>query len=86
MVGINEQQESRVSLYPNPASDQLTIESTGIPAQGTLSISNLNGQQLIARQLTLLKTQLDISDLPSGVYFVRLTSDKSVAMGKLIKQ
>jgi len=29
--------------------------------------------------------QIDISNLPSGVYFVRLTNDNTVAVGKIIK-
>ena len=86
MVGINEQQESRLSLYPNPASAIITIETTDIPTRSLLSISDINGQQLITRQLTQPKTTLDISSLPQDIYFVRLTSDKSVATGKFIKQ
>jgi hypothetical protein len=46
----------------------------------------MNGQQLISRQFTESRTQLDISNLPSGVYFVRMTGEKFVALGKFIKQ
>jgi hypothetical protein len=46
---------------------------------------NLNGQQLITRQITEPKTQLDISNLPSGVYFVRLMDDKTVRVVKFVK-
>ena len=86
LVGICEQQESKFSLYPNPAFDQITIETSAIPEQSQLTISNINNQQLITRQITAPKTQLDISSLSSGVYFVRLTSEKTVVTGKFIKQ
>ena len=86
MVGIKEQQESRLSLYPNPAIDKITIETSSMLTKTKLSISNLSGQELITRQITSPKTQLDISSLPSGIYFVRLKNDKTVAMGKFIKQ
>lgn len=82
-VGINEQQESRLSLYPNPATDKITIESAKF---GNLSIMNLTGQKLISQQVSELKTVIDISSLPSGVYFVRLTNDKIVEGGKIIKE
>jgi hypothetical protein len=75
-----------LKLYPNPAFNDLTVETSETATQIQLSILNLEGQQLITRQLTQPKTQLDISSLPSGVYFVRLTSDKSVVTGKFIKQ
>jgi hypothetical protein len=53
--------------------------------QGNLTIVNIKGQELITRQLTLTKTQLDVSSLPNGAYFVRLTNDKTVTTGKIIK-
>lgn len=82
-VGINEQQESRIKLYPNPATEYVTIAT---PLKSQLTISNINGQQFISLQTTKPDTQLDISSLPSGVYIVRVTSEKSVALRKFIKQ
>jgi hypothetical protein len=71
------------SIYPNPTSSHITIET---PSIGHLTILNLNGQEIITRQITGPKTQLDISNLPGGVYFVRLTNDRTVTVGKIIKQ
>ena len=86
MVGIYEKQESKFSLYPNPAVDIVTIETLTPLKKGQLSISNLHGLELITCQITSSKTQLDISGLPGGIYFVRLKNDKAVAVGKFIKQ
>jgi DNA-binding beta-propeller fold protein YncE len=83
---INELQRSVLSIYPNPAIDKITIETSVIPAKSQLSITNLNGQQLITQQITESKMQIDISYLPNGVYFVRLTNDRTVEVGKIIKQ
>jgi hypothetical protein len=85
-VGINEIQESGLSLYPNPASKVITIEITGEFIKSHLSITNIEGQELIAQAISESKTQLDISRLPNGVYFVRLANDKSIKNGKIIKQ
>ena len=75
-----------LTIYPNPASTFITVETNAAKAISQLSITNLNGQQLISRQITDPKTQIDISNLPNGVYFVRLTNDKSVEVGKFVKQ
>jgi hypothetical protein len=72
-----------LKIFPNPSNNNITIET---PAKGQLSILNLHGQQLITRQLTELKTQLDISNLPFGVYLVKLVGEKGVQVGKFIKQ
>jgi hypothetical protein len=78
--------ETTFTICPNPANNEITVETSSTPAVSQLSIINLNGQQLITRQITELRTQIDISSLPSGVYFVRLTNDNAVQVGKFVKQ
>jgi hypothetical protein len=85
-VGINEPQESRLSIFPNPATVRIMVEKLSSNKECNLVLVNLTGQELITRRLTEPKTVIDISTLPSGVYFVRLTNDKTVEVGKIIKQ
>jgi hypothetical protein len=85
-AGISELTSPGISIYPNPAHDYMTVETSFTPSQDLLSISNLNGQQLITRQITQPKTQIDISYLPSGVYLVRLINDKTVEVGKIVRE
>jgi hypothetical protein len=84
-VGINERQGSRLLVYPNPATDKITIEIAEGQAPSQLSIMNLNGEEVLTRSLIKPKTQIDISNLPSGIYFVRLTNVRTVEIGKFIK-
>jgi photosystem II stability/assembly factor-like uncharacterized protein len=88
VTSIKEKQPNaqKFIIYPNPSNNEITVETSSTPAISQLSIINLNGQQLITRQITELRTQIDISSLPSGVYFVRLTNDKTVEVGKFIKE
>ena len=65
-VGIQDVEASQFSIYPNPATDILTIEGEGLAevynALGQLVISeNVNGN-----------AQLNVSNLETGVYFVRM--------------
>ena len=48
--------------------------------------NGLSGQELITRQITELKTQNDIINLPNGIYFVWLTKAGTVHVGKFIMQ
>jgi hypothetical protein len=84
-VGINEKPGSRLSIYPNPATDNITIELTVPVKESSLVIVDTQGQEFISRQITGPRTQLYISNLPGGVYFVRLTNDGTVEVGKIIK-
>jgi hypothetical protein len=74
-----------LKIYPNPTTNEVTIELSPTSSQGTLSLLNINGQEVM-KCTVRIKTQIDISNLPGGVYFVRVTNDKTVLTGKLIKQ
>jgi hypothetical protein len=60
-------------------------ETSGTTKQNNIAIVNIAGQELINSPISKPKTQIDISNLPSGVYFVWVTNDKSVG-GKIIMQ
>jgi len=85
-VWMNELTESGLLLYPNPASDYITIETSLTSAKNQVSIQAVGGRQLITRQFTESKMNIDISNLPSGVYFVRLIADRLVQVQKFVKQ
>ena len=83
-VGMEENKlsENHVNIYPNPTHGKITIEYT---ANGHFSILNLSGQELITRQITEPRTQIDISRLPGGIYIVKVTDEKTVMVQKIIK-
>lgn len=74
-----------LNLYPNPAKDILTISLNNIERYN-FSIINTRGQVILAGQFNSDKHQIDISTLNSGVYFVRLKTDKEIVIKKIIKQ
>jgi photosystem II stability/assembly factor-like uncharacterized protein len=84
-VGINNlnQNASTLTVYPNPTSNTITIETL---AKGPIFILNLGGQQLLQQEITEPTTAIDVSGLPSGVYVVKVVGEKGVQVGKFIKQ
>jgi hypothetical protein len=60
------------SVYPNPASDQLTIQ-TGLATSQTIwvKIYDITGKTLMYEQLE--DTTLDVSNLPNGLYILQLS-------------
>lgn len=83
-VGLNDQQQTAntLTIYPNPASTTITIET---PSKWSLSILNFTGQQLLQQGITESTTTLDVSGLPSGIYVVKLAGEKGMQVGKFIK-
>jgi hypothetical protein len=74
------------TIFPNPSSTQITIETKATTPKFLLSIFNLHGQELISRQMTESRTVIDISHLPQGLYFVKITRDDTVKVSKLVKE
>ena len=74
-----------LKVYPNPSSSNVTIESQQ-NSNWHLELSNLNGQILFQRSVTDKSTVIDISSLPPGLYFVRMSNEKTVEIGKFVKQ
>jgi Secretion system C-terminal sorting domain/Photosynthesis system II assembly factor YCF48 len=87
-VGLNDFsiKTNSLKIYPIPTSSQIIVETKSVSTKSQLSILNLNGQTLITYQITEPSIQIDITSLPSRVYFVRLTNDRTVKVGKIIKQ
>ncbi|WP_346882492.1 fibronectin type III domain-containing protein [uncultured Algibacter sp.] len=70
-------------LYPNPIADLLTIETNYDIEQ--FSILNSLGQEVITSN-KLNNNQINISDLKSGLYFVKLKADNKQKILRVIKK
>ena len=73
---VNEftENESNFVIYPNPASNQLFIESKTQVGQA-FSIINLLGETIISAQLNGQIEALDISSLPPNIYSIRIDNE-----------
>jgi photosystem II stability/assembly factor-like uncharacterized protein len=87
-VGIDETSAdpTHFKIYPNPASELISIESPVIPGITRLTVSDLQGRVLKEMEITGLKSQIDIRDLPSGIYFLTVKNAKMAETLKLIKR
>lgn len=81
-VGIEEETMNTVSIYPNPATTVLNVEAEGY---NTLEIVNLLGQTVYTANATG-SMQINVSNLNSGVYFVRLNGANGTTTQKFIKK
>ena len=75
-----------LSIYPNPASSELNIKFEGSYAiQKTISITNILGIEVLQQLTTENKLTLDISQLNSGIYIVKVSEGKTTRMIRFIK-
>ncbi len=78
-----------VSIFPNPARSLINISvTTENSSEVALELFSMDGKQLIAQRERLTigtqQFQMDVSDLPSGFYMVRLQTDIGATTQKII--
>ena len=72
-----------LTVYPNPANNNLTIETT---EKATIEILNIQGQIIIQQTVQQGKTDIDISGLAKGVYILRLCSNDKTEVARIVKE
>lgn len=80
-VGLEEFNSMNVDIYPNPASTSVMIKADGTY---NYSIVNLSGQEVMKQNNLHGAIELDVSELSSGAYFVRINNEYSTESHKLI--
>ena len=72
------------NIYPNPVTDVLTIERTNAD-RARIEIFNSAGALLKTFETNDIKTQLNVNNLPSGIYLIRCSDDRSVVTQRFLK-
>jgi hypothetical protein len=80
-TGIADIKPHSLQVYPNPATDFITV--SGLQTNETIRLFDLNGRLLISRRATSEKEMISVSHLPAGWYVVRVSSGQTV---KLVKR
>lgn len=85
VTGISENGTTRVSVYPNPASDNVTLTIGGDAT--TVSVYNVMGTLVSTQPVSCGANTVNMSSLPAGVYFLRITNgNEAVGTVKVVRQ
>lgn len=69
-VGINELEEVSFAIYPNPATDNIVINTE--LTDGEVSIYNVQGSIVATHQLMNSITAINVAQLSAGMYYVKI--------------
>jgi len=83
----NEEFSEKVSIFPNPTSDEITIENhTAKPIIGTLTIKDARGKQVLQKNISFnQKEKVSLNDLSTGIYIITIKSPSLIFSKKIIK-
>jgi hypothetical protein len=81
--------EVQFRIFPNPATTEVNVSVSGISdkQQSVLDLFGIRGNKLFTRTLTGSENiSFSVSDLPPGIYTLRLISGDKVQTRKLVRQ
>ena len=81
---LNQQIKSAIKIYPNPASDQLFVE-TGLEGNFEIEIFNVQGEKIF-NQSANSNIVIPINNFSKGIYFLKVTNESGAAGLKFIKE
>jgi len=90
ITSVEENLESlvKITLYPNPAIDVINLVFDE-PLDGEVQVTVMNFMGKLVRtdfmESAMVEKQIDLHDLPGGIYFLRLTKGKLSNVYKVVK-
>ena len=85
ITDVPEINRGNMMVYPNPANHHFSIEGL---QTGVIEIFNATGQIIKTNQINKHKSDIDISKLPGGIYFLKVSDEEEnlFSTEKLIKK
>ncbi len=84
LTGIENSALSEFSVFPNPASDAVTVTTES--SSGQVSVYNMKGQLVVQKAINSLITLMDISHLESGIYSLEYLNGDQYHQDKIVVQ
>jgi hypothetical protein len=82
-IGVDEEFATNLILYPNPVKDLLHVKCDNMRQYDVFSV---DGKLIRSSQANNNEKVIDFSGLESGIYMVRITSEKGGVTRRIIKE
>ena len=82
-TAIHDFVNASTSIYPNPANTSVNILS-GISKINTISISSLNGQEMMNIEVNAKQIKINTTNLSQGLYIIDIKSKNTSIKRKLV--
>ena len=84
LVGVDENVENTITIYPNPTTGELRIENGELKIEN-VEIFDVLGKKQNSRKAEQQNIVIDISDLSNGVYFLKISTEQGIVTKKIVK-
>jgi Secretion system C-terminal sorting domain len=73
-----------INIYPNPVTDFIIIKDIDADKNAIVFVFNIDGKLILQQNLS--NTNIDISNLPKGLYFLQIQADGKIYNSKFSKR
>ncbi|MDR1182196.1 MAG: T9SS type A sorting domain-containing protein, partial [Bacteroidales bacterium] len=84
-VGITNGEASTMSIYPNPAADNITIVLPENVVHAVFTLYDMQGKVLIRKEVNNREI-VSVNNIASGMYIYHVGTEKENRQGKIVKQ
>ena len=84
-AGISENKLLSFEMYPNPVSDQLSIQLPTGTEKAEVGVFDYTGKLVTSKTITSNDTSIDVQKLSNGIYLIRVSSDAKIGAQRFIK-
>ncbi|MCB0835703.1 MAG: T9SS type A sorting domain-containing protein [Bacteroidetes bacterium] len=82
-TAIDQELAKKVSIYPNPASEELQISLDGINGKGYY-LSDLAGRTVLMKEKLFIREKVSLEAIPQGIYLMTIQTDKGNIVRKIM--
>ena len=84
-TGVNDHANELLTVFPNPAAENIFIRNAGFAAQN-ITVTDISGRTVYSEAIPEEKLfRVDVSSFASGIYTVAVQTDTGVITGKFLK-
>ena len=84
-TGINEMDNDKFKVFPNPTTQEITIESDNIVRINGIELTTVDGRQVLFQKNINDQNNIDLTDFSKGIYFLLINTEKGQIRKKIIK-
>jgi hypothetical protein len=83
-VNIAVTDNCKINIYPNPATDKITISGNMLTENANIKIYSVSGN--LVSEFSYDENEINLSNLQKGIYFISIKAESNIYTKKIIIQ
>lgn len=84
-ISIDNNKESLITVFPNPAKDEIGIMNYELPI-ANVRIIDIFGREVLNESVSIQHPKFNIQNLSAGLYFIEVKTENGTMKGKFVKE